>query len=214
MSVVCVTNSMRGVKSCLTTGEHHDLCDGFRGGKECRGCLPRRAAKGLLCFSCWERVTLALSRWFTFAEVISGIDRAVTPENIGGGGKPGSRLPIPQTWLDVDETESYLAIYESVGHDAKLWVSSMEGAKSAINFVISAERAFRSHPVEERAHRVRTSCPSCQHKSLVWNPVLTFGGEVSVTCSFTGCGYVADQSEYELLALNESQTKTKRNDVG
>lgn len=210
MNAVCVTNDMSNVRSCVVPGEHKPTCNGVRSGGECEGCLPRPAEKGFLCWSCWERVEHELNRWPEFAELISSIDRAVTPERIEDSGKPGSRIPIPMTRIDVDECESYLRSFYKASSDADVWVSHPAGAEDAVMFARYARRAHTIHQVEELPHRVRTNCPACGNRSLVWYPVPEFGGDVSIECSVTSCRHVIEQTMYERIALLEEYSNAER----
>lgn len=208
MSLLCVTNSMRNVRSCMVRGEHASVCDGWRGDKECKGCLPRKAQHGLLCMACWERVVDTMSAWPSFAETIEGLDRLVVHESAGVRSKAAGSIPIPQTWLDVDEAESFLHTYKQAGRNLDYWVSSEHGAMDAINFCISAERAFRTHPLEEKPHPlVAVRCSECERVSLVWEPTRHLGDEVQVVCKNKACGHVMDQSTFELLAQTEGNKK-------
>lgn len=208
MSLICVTNDMKGIKSCITHGQHASHCDGWRGIKECQGCLPKKAQHGLLCRECWERLVHTMNMWPEFAQLVSSLDRLVTPENAGVRGKAGSRVPIPQTWLDVEEAESFLHSYKTAGSNLDYWVSSTEGAKDSINFRISAERAIRTHPLEEKAHRIKTArCSECKCQSLVWIPTQHLGDDVKVICQNIECNHQMDQTTFELLALTEGANK-------
>ena len=207
MSLLCVTNKIRPGKHNVR-GKHASGCDGWRGEEECKGCLPRKAQHGLLCMACWERVVDTMSAWPSFAETIAGLDRLVVHESAGVRSKAAGSIPIPQTWLDVDEAESFLHTYKQAGDNLDYWVSSEHGAMDAINFCVSAERAFRTHPLEEKAHRIKlTVCPECEAPSLVWQPASFFGDEVQVVCCSAECGHVMDQSTFELLAQVEGRKK-------
>lgn len=210
MNAVCVTNDMRNVRPCVVSGEHKPTCPGIRNGEECSGCAPRPADKGFLCWACWERVQNELNAWPEFAAVIAGIDRAVTPELLGNKGKPGSRIPIPLTRIDIDECESYLRSFRAAGENPDVWVSHPAGAEDAVLFTRYARRARSVHEIQERPHRVRTLCPSCGKRSLVWNPVPEFGGEVSIECSLSTCGHVIDQTMYDRIALLEEYSHAER----
>lgn len=209
MSTICVTNSMRTTKSCTLRDTHRETCDGWRGTRECRGCMPRPADRGMLCWTCWEALNSEIAIWYDFAAIIQNIDRAVTPDSSGPTQKPGSRVIIPQTRLDIDEVESHLASLKSVNGNLERWVSTVDGATDSINFMHAARRARRSHEIEERPHRVRVKCPSCGTFGLVWFPVESVGAEVSVRCRYDGCGFVADQSDFEELAF-QAEIKNRK----
>lgn len=204
MSLLCVTNSMRNVRSCVVRGEHASVCDGWRGAKECQGCLPKEAQHGLLCMTCLERVVTTMTAWPSFTEAIAGLDRLVVHESVGSSSKAAGYCNLLNTWLDVDEAESFLGTYRSAGDNLDLWVSSEAGARDAISFCGVAERAMRKHPLKETSHRIlRARCTECQLQSLVWEPTQFLGDEVHVRCKNPECGHEMDQSSFELLALAE-----------
>ena len=203
MSLVCITNDISGMRSCTVKGEHMSTCDGFRGERECRGCLPRPAEHGLLCWSCWENVVRVLTQWPHFAETINNMERAIQRDTAGVRTNTQGYIPIPATRLAVDECESYLKSYRG---NAEEWVSRIEGATDALLFVRLAEMAFRTHPIEETAHRInRFRCRRCNHLSLVWNPPAWAGDDVRVTCGNSECGYELDQAAFELVARMEEK---------
>lgn len=200
--LACVTNDMPGVKSCRRHGFHLETCER----ETCKGCAPREANKGCLCWTCWERLLDVTTQWPVFAATVVGLDRVMTPEMSGGRGLDKNRIPLPQTWLDVNEAESFLMTFTQAGGDVEAWVSTVDGAKDSINFVISAERAFRSHPLEEQPHKApQVACWECKKRTLVWNPPKFFGDEVHVQCLDPECGYTMPQSAFELLAQIEER---------
>jgi hypothetical protein len=78
-------------------------------------------------------------------------------------------------------------------------VSTEAGAADAIQFAAAAERAYRSHEVAERPHRIRrVRCPECQQQ-MIWHPPAWFEGHVHVKCANEECGHVIDQDEFENL---------------
>ena len=203
MSLVCISNNTAGIRSCTVKGEHLAACDGWRGARECRGCLPRPAEHGLLCWNCWENVVRVMTAWPEFAATIAGIDRAVQRDTAGVRTSTQSYIPIPATRLSIDECESYLKSYRG---NTDEWVSRPDGATDALQFVRVAEVAFRSHPIEEKAHRIhRFRCRQCSQLSLVWNPPAWAGDHVRVKCATEGCGYELDQAAFELVARVEEK---------
>jgi len=205
MSLVCITNDMPGVRSCTIRGQH-SICDGWRGEKECKGCLPRSAEHGLLCWACWERLITVMTAWPEFAQLVAPLDRVMMPDNAGVRSSTAGHIPLPQTWLDVNEAESFLLSLTSVGANTDAWVSSESGAKDAVNFMRVAERAFISHPIEEKPHKiVRTRCFKCSMLTLVWNPPKYLGDAVKVTCRNPGCLHEIDQTSFEVIAQIEEK---------
>lgn len=203
MSLVCITNETKGVRSCSVRGQHGDSCPGDRYGRDCEGCLPRPAEHGLLCWSCWERLQQAWARWHEFTALMSGVDRAVQRDTTGATGKPGSTIPLSLLWLAIDECEGYLKSLSGTLDD---WVSREDGAKQAVLFTRSAEMAYRVHPIEEKPHHLkRQRCPKCSQLSLVWHPPAYQFDHVRVVCAVEECGTEIDQKSFETLALIEGR---------
>lgn len=212
MTLVCITNDMDDIRSCTVHDQHQSSCDGIAyrhntvtGLREptwnpCRGCLPKDAEHGLLCWSCWERVKEAYAAWPRFAEVISGITRAAQLDNGGVGGSSEGYVPIPATRLSVDEVESFL---RCKGDQAlEVWVSQYFSAMDAVHFARAAQAAYNAHPIEEKPHRVkRVRCAKCGQLSLMWTPPRYSHDPVTVTCQNKECdGLTLDQRSFELAS--------------
>jgi hypothetical protein len=148
-----------------------------------------------------------LTRWPDFAKQIVFLQRLVTPTMEGSSSAVAGYVPLYQTWLDVDEAESFMRSFTKVGADADRWVSTVAGAKDSVQFVRLAERAFRAYPLAEMPRRVVTVCAECELPSLVWEPPATVGGSVSVTCTNPDCKFEYDQDSFELLASLEERVK-------
>lgn len=203
MSLTCVTNNTAGIRSCTIRGEHTQACTGWKGDRKCPGCLPRPAEHGMLCWSCWERLVYVYTRWDEFTGLLDGVERAVQRDNAGVRGSSSSHIPLPGTWLAINECESFL---ESLTGMIDEWVSHVNGAKDAVRFTRVAERAYRTFPIEETAHRLkRQRCPKCSQQTLVWHPPQYFGDHVRVVCSADDCGQEMDQRSFETLAAIEGR---------
>lgn len=203
VTLVCITNETKGVRGCRIRGQHGDSCPGDRYGRDCEGCVPRPAEHGLLCWGCWERVQHAWARWHEFTALTAGIERAVQRDNTGSTGQPSSTIPLTLLWLAIDECERYLKSLSGTLDD---WVARVDGAKDAILFAVSADIAYRSHPIEEKPHRLkRQRCPKCSQQTLVWHPPQYFGDHVRVACSDAACGQEMDQRSFETLAMIEGR---------
>jgi hypothetical protein len=205
MNLTCVTNDTKGVRSCTVRGEHTQACTGWKGDRECTGCLPRQAEHGLLCWSCWERLVQVYTRWDEFTGLLDGVDRAVQRDNAGVRSSSASHIPLPGTWLAIDECKSFLGSMTGMIDE---WVSRTRGAKDAVMFTVSAERAYRAYPIEEKSHRLkRQRCPKCSQQTLVWHPPQYFGDHVRVACSDEVCGQEMDQRSFETLASIEGRVR-------
>jgi hypothetical protein len=204
MSIPCITNDYPGWrKPCLQNGEHLSTCDGRkRNGAECKKCLPRPAEHGLLCWNCWERLVLALTRWPEFAATILPLGRVMMQETAGVRTASAGHVGLTATMLTVNEVESYMLTLTKVGANADLWVSSVVGASDAIQFLKAAEQAFKTHPLEEAAHKTRVRCVKCGQKSLDWNPPTQAGKPVTITCRNVECQTIFDQDEFEQMELS------------
>jgi len=230
-AIMCVTNSMGDFRSCCIRGEHTLNCDGreyawneARGreettGKLCKGCRPREARIGHLCLACWEHVEQALSAWPMFEMRIDGVSRAVQRDNGGISGQSIGYVPIPGTVLALDEVRSY---YTLIGN-ADQWVNTVEGAMDARRFARALEAAMRTHPAEERAHKLRRlRCPSCKTLTFVWNPPERLHGDITVTCQNPGCGKAIHEHDrdpsgtekLDIIATIEAPPKAERSVKG
>lgn len=210
MSLLCITHSMSEVrKPCMMGGQHLPGC-GSTQGKKCSGCVPRVAQQGLLCWPCWEQLVQVMLRWDDFADLVSKYQRLITAESEGGGGSPSSKIPIPQTRIDVDEAESFLTSLRANGSQLDQWVATKFGAQDAIRFIRVAQRAFLSHAIEEKPHRVKTvRCFKCSLPTLWWFPPEAPGSSVEVRCVDEACGFVVDQTSFETIARIEEKKARK-----
>jgi ribosomal protein L37AE/L43A len=213
MTLICITNIMDDQRSCTIRGQHQVTCDGWEyrwsvdrnievaSGRECRGCQPKEAKHGLLCWECWESVSTAAGGYDILAMRLAGVDRAIVRDNGGIRTQALGSIPIPAVRLMLDELSSYLR-----GRPASLdtWVSTETGAKAAIRFGRAYASAVKNHPTEELAHKInRTRCTECGQLTLVWNPVERLGGDVVVKCSNPDCAATIDQTSFEKIAAIE-----------
>lgn len=191
MTLLCVTNQMDDWRSCTIREEHTVRCEHP---DTCTGCLPRLASVGLLCYACWARVEHAFAEWTPERRrLLRSIDRAVQRDTGGRTSGPEGYVPIAGTALAVDEVESYLRSFTG---DARLWVSSVEGAKDAVRFAAAVPRALRTHELEERERPMRrVRCPECGELTFVRNPPAAAGAPVTVKCQNTACGYTIREGE-------------------
>ncbi|MEQ6899258.1 hypothetical protein [Microbacterium sp. KR10-403] len=104
-------------------------------------------------------------------------------------------IPFTGTYLAIDECLSFLA--SSEGHRSlEIWVSTPEGARDGIQFAAAAERAYRSHQIEERTARLRrVRCPRCGQLSFVRNAPAREGDLITITCDTDGCGCVIREGD-------------------
>ena len=194
--ILCVTGhpGVPSIRPCRASGIHLETC----GDEQCPGCFPRQAERGFLCARCFDRLEHAYARWNEFEARISelGLSKAVQRDNAGVRTQADGHVNLTGVFLAVDECQRHLA--SAAGHRSlELWVSTEAGAADAIQFAAAAERAYRSHEVAERPHRIRrVRCPECQQQ-MIWHPPAWFEGHVHVKCTNEACGHVIDQDEFE-----------------
>lgn len=211
MTMFCVTNELTDeMRPCTRKGEHLTTCDTFEyrynpgrrrdeaTGRECKGCAPREASVGMLCYPCFEKVEQAFTDWSPwYADTIAGIDRLVQRDNGGIRSSAFGHIPLPGTMLAINEIESFLKSFPGT---IEGWASTYFGAVDAIHFSRAVPAARRTHQIEEQAYRIaRTRCPHCKQLSLVWNPPTKQGAEVNVKCQNAKCGHEISQDVYEVL---------------
>lgn len=212
MSIVCVTNDMPDARSCTVRGEHHSNCDGFDyrwnadreryeySGRECRGCLPVEARNGHLCDRCDTQWQEASNGYGKLVKALTGVSRAVQRDNGGVASSTLGYVPLSGIEMMFDELESYRK---------GATPNNLPGAMQAIRFSRAYRSAVRSHPIEEKAHRIdSTRCPHCNQLRLVWNPTEREGGAVSVKCSNPECTELLDQAMFEVETMRQLHNVT------
>lgn len=193
--ILCVA-SYPGVPSVAPCRSGHlDTCTDPDGHP---GCRARNADRGFLCQAHFDRVEHAYARWGEFEDRVSalGLSKAVQRDNAGVRTQADGHVNLTGVFLAVDECLRHLE--SAAGHRSlELWVSTEAGAADAIQFAAAAERAYRSHEVQERPHRIRrVRCPECAQQ-MIWHPPAWFEGHVHVKCANDECGHVLDQDEFE-----------------
>jgi hypothetical protein len=211
VSVICITNSVEDLRSCVRRDAHNDDCNGFeyvwveqRGqfeasGRACTGCTPRIAYNGFVCRNCFDRIIAAIAAAPAFLATLRGVDRALTPTSGGGRASVLGYVPLTALALAVDEIERYL---DGNPGNAESWVATPEGAQSAVGFANAMHSAIAAHPTRESAHQVRrVRCPKCGQMTLAWHPTPWVGGEVTIRCRNTECGSALSQDDFEALLV-------------
>jgi len=196
-TILCVAGypGVPSVAPCKATDVHLETCTN----DDCRGCFPRQAERGFLCAQHYDRVEHAMTRWLDFALRAGelGLSKAVQRDNAGVRTTADGHVNLTGVYLAMDECRRHLATRQ--GRSLAMWVSSEDGAANAIQFAAAAERAYRSHEVEEHPHRIRrVRCPECQQQ-MIWHPPAWYEGHVTVRCSNDECRHVLTQDEYEEL---------------
>lgn len=207
--MICITHQLPDFRGCTIRDQHYDdlLEQNPDHADTCHGCLPRRAAIGLVCAPCANRIDEAVSTWKVWSQMLAGVDTAKTRDGDTSRGKPTSRPPIAALSLDREEIDSYMRTGTGT---VDRWVASAAGASDAVRFARAMHAAARNHPTHETPHRIqRTRCPRCEQLTLVWNPPAYFGGHVTVTCRDQACAFEADQSSFETIAGIEKKASTR-----
>lgn len=182
------------VAPCKARDVHLETCVT----SECTGCFARGAERGFLCSAHFDRLEHAYARWSEFEAKAGalGLSRAVQRDNAGVRTSAEGHVNLTGVMLAVDECQRHLA--SAAGHRSlELWVSTEAGAADAIQFAAAAERAYRSHEIAERPHRItRVRCEACG-ESMIWTPPAWFEGAVTVKCANDDCRRVISQDEFE-----------------
>lgn len=162
------------------------------------GCQARLAERGFLCSAHFDRLEHAYARWAEFESKAAGLglSRAVQRDNAGVRTSAEGHVNLTGVMLAIDECRRHLA--SAAGHRSlDLWVSTEVGAADAIQFAAAAERAYRSHEIAEKPHKItRVRCESCG-TSMVWHPPAWYEGAVTVQCADPDCRRTISQDEFE-----------------
>lgn len=192
---------------------HLDNCEG-----DCRGCLPRRAQHGHLCWPCHRRLELWLTdadtvdRWLT-GNMTTG--QGTDPESPRITGSKEQPLPIKALVFDqrqvlrdfyagtVDELAEKENLTEIGRHnvkaDAKLllrWLPRLEyWSHIGDLWEYLCDEMAQAHalaPWRPAVKRVGSiPCPECAEVNLI-----IFGGESDVTCG--SCGLIIPEAAFGL----------------
>lgn len=205
------------IRGCAMLRRHLGECVDER----CRGCLPRRAAHGRLCWPCHRRLELMLHdaptvhRWLT-GNMPAG-DGAARPHQDfeRRGGEDGSPAPLKVAIMDqrdlladqlaelVDDVVENRGLTGPEHHtpaaDAKFlltWLTMIEREDWIGDWWEALAETFRdAHalaPWRPEARRVSgVPCPECGETNL-----LIFGGESDVTCG--SCRFMIPESRFGL----------------
>ena len=194
MTILCITTErLPGIRPCRHVGQHRVRCHDHEGWSKrpgiCLGCLPRKADRGYLCHSCYDRVDAAHLKWAGFARLVIETDgRVVSPE--GKGAAPEGYTNLPLTFLALDECTRLLRSLSGRTLDA--WVHTEDGARDAIMFAHAAERAYQALEVEKRELKLeRVRCPKCDQLTLTGNTTRKHHGSTIVECQ--NCGEQLDK---------------------
>lgn len=159
--------------------------------ESCKGCAPRAAAVGFVCWGCFDALAVELARWPKFAAAMRGVERPVKHD--GGGATQVGYVPLTGVQLAIDECSRWLATRPD---DDASWVSTLAGAEAAVRFTRASQAAHRAYPAEEPSRRLRRMhCPGCGMPTLLRVPPEGAKLPVQVVCQTEGCGRVIREGD-------------------
>jgi hypothetical protein len=202
------------IRGCALRGRHLGECDD----EECRGCLPRRAQHGHLCWNCHRRLELWLhdaetvDRWLT-GNLATG--QGAAPEQTHITGSKELPLPIKQAVYDQRQVlrDFYAATADELIERESLTTAGNHGVASDAALLLRwlsrieywphvgdlweylGEEMGQAHalapwrPAVRRVHGI--PCPECAEVNLI-----IFGGESDVTCG--SCGLIIPERAFGL----------------
>lgn len=203
------------IRGCSLYNRHLSDCEDQ---DECRGCLPRRAEHGNLCWPCHRRLELMLTdaptvyRWLT-GNMGSGQGAARARQDYERGGGEGSPAPIK---VDLFDQRQLLADRLALWADDLAETKAITGpeqhtVEADVEFLMTwlpgierfywigdwfeelAETLSDAHslaPWRPEVKRVSgIPCPECEETNL-----LIFGGESDVTCG--SCRTIIPEKRY------------------
>lgn len=210
-------------RGCSLYRRHLTDCDGYDDtGRDCRGCLPRRAEHGNLCWPCHRRFELMLTdapvvyRWLT-GNMAAGEGAARAKEQHERSGAKGEDVPAPVK-LDVMDVRDLLADQLAQWADELAERKSLSGPS---RHTVAADTKFLRTwlPGVERFEWVGdwfeelAETMSDAHALAPWRPevkrcrgvpcpgcaevnLVIFGGESDVTCM--SCRTMIPERQYGL----------------
>lgn len=208
-------SEMACVRGCAMLRRHLVECEG-----NCRGCLPRKAEHGRLCWPCHRRLQLMLHDaptvhdWLT-ANLPAGEGAAPMGDYIRGNKADGSPAPLKVAIFDArqqlaDQLVSWVDLLceertltgpkrHSVLADAKFlmtWLGEIEKGEWVADFWDElADTMIDAHALAPWRPEVRRQqgipCPDCEEHALV-----IFGGEEDVSC--VRCRTMMTPQQYNL----------------
>ena len=202
--LVCVTNTYHhelqaiGQRPC----EHVSLVEGEYGN-------PRKAVRGMLCFSCWEKARAAVAIVADLIVHLRATERGSTglSERVATSMHPA--LPIPPSWLAADNIMAALrapaipstanltetaALADSAvdpWRNLEQVVSSVDGAVHAVLLYRHVQTALAGWPTADadRAMPKPLRCTACSQLALWYRAPLEYLDDMIVECQACGEKY-------------------------
>lgn len=192
--IPCVaTMGIDGIKPCINHDDHLTTC----ADTACVGCGLRLADEGLLCWPHRMRVAEAAEAWPEWCQWTDELDGApaVRSTTAGVSVSRDGHIGLEAVFVDRQAAEMFLP---DDGRDFLTWISTEDGAISALRFAVAAGGAYRRHPIKEHPSRERrVVCPDCDQYTLTRLPPIWEGAELTFVCDTDGCGRVLDNDEYD-----------------
>lgn len=224
MTLLCVTTDMHG-RTCTIRDHHLNTCDN----PDCKGCLPRPAEVGMLCYVCWTKFEAALSEVVDVVTHLRSITKAATSD-APGKTQFGPSVIVPVTWQAADNIRVALAMVagfpahpipstatlQEVARDVSRLVESIVpeqvvarqvGAEAAVRLYRQMQTSMALQQRSERARRIRwVRCRECGLESLLMQPPLEKLDDLSVVCTNRACQAVWDPSlaAFDMRVLAET----------
>lgn len=168
--------------------------------------LPRRAVKGFLCSSCWEKLLDALGRVPDLVAHLRSTEQQGQglTERVQSSFTP--QLPIPASWLAADEimaalgdafipsTATLEGARAAVSAALSVWespervVATAEGAVRAVELVRHVQTSLARWPNADTDRRVPAPlrCPACHELALWYRAPLEYLDDLEVKCGSCG----------------------------
>jgi hypothetical protein len=176
--------------NCTRRGEHLETCPQ---NNDCTGCWPRTADHGHLCQRHYDRIDHALQTANRLETALAGVERAIRAHS-SSSTVAGPRLPLTAWQMDLD---AIVRARRAVDPDLDVWVSTLQGAREALDFARLVHLAERRHPLEDRATEMRfVRCGGCLQRTVVLRPPDWYTGYRTLECTDPECGWSTNDEDH------------------
>ena len=210
------------IRDCKIRDNHVSTCEG-----ECRGCLPRPAAQGHLCQSCYNRAEQALAELAVRVPWLERLGHALGTSASASapdhdqvrGSDPAESSVLHAAFLQADAIRSDLAGWAHVViEDRRLrngprddeparwllphlpWLSTHEAVDDFVTEVtrdLGQSMAWPTPLDVEPAKHLDIPCPRCDTIALVYTPPRWEGLPFRVECTDPDCARVFSEDEWD-----------------
>lgn len=222
MDNVTNTGILNCTRGCKMRDHHTSTCEG-----ECRGCLPRPAAQGHLCQSCYNRTEHALAELAVRVPWLERLGRALSAvasntaldQTQISNGHPSEGSVLHVAFLQADAIRSDLNGWARVvledrslsygpGDDEPArwllphlpWIATHEAAGDFVSEVtrdLSQTMAWPTPLDTEPSKHLDVPCPRCDNLALVYTPPRWEGHAFRVECTDPDCARVFSEDEWD-----------------